>query len=137
MQFRKPIYDRLELSETIVHPSRDASAPPSTTIDRRPARRALILAVVALVAKIVVLPIMAGRTPQWSLPLTGSAWAATLLAVYAIHLARQVERAIDRTSDNQGRMMARYGLILGMATIAYTATLFVTSWIDRLIAYLQ
>lgn len=123
-------------AETIVHP--EGGGPPHVSIsaDGRPALLSLIIAAIALGAKIL-LPVMGRRAPQLSSLLTVLVWGATLLAVYAVYLARQAEHRIERTRDKRGRMVARYGLILGMATIAYAVSSFVTSSIDQVVGTLQ
>jgi hypothetical protein len=118
-------------SPETLHPIWDGPPPPSP-FDTRVARRSVIIAAIALVARIV-LPFFGRRGPTISVPLTALAWGMTLLGVYAIYLARQAERTIDTTRDRRGLMMAKYGKILGMATIAYAVSSFVTSSIDQLI----
>lgn len=122
-------------SEPVPHPMEAEPSAGATFPDRR-ALLSLIIAAIAMVARIA-LSLVARRAPVSSLHLTVSAWGTTLLAVYAIHLARQAERRIDSMRDKRELMMAKYGLILGMATIAYVVSVFVTSSIDQVISRLQ
>ncbi len=122
-------------SEPVLQPMEAEPSAGATFPDRR-AVLSLIIAVIAMAAKIV-LPLVATRAPASSLFLTVSAWGTTLLAVYAVHLARQAERPIDSIRDQQELRMAKYGLIIGMATIAYVVSVFVTSSIDQVISSLQ
>lgn len=128
--------DAEPLGETIVQPVGDGPAPASIAADGQPALLSLIIAAIALGARIL-LPVMASRAPQQSTLLTALVWGTTLLAVYAVYLARQAENRIDGTRDRRGLMVARYGLILGMVTIAYAASSFVTASIDQVIGSLQ
>lgn len=131
-RFRKPAYDGAEIaSEPVVRAISDGP-PASTSPGGRPALLSLIIAAIALAAEIVLL-IMAVRTPQVSSVLTVSACGTTLLAVYAIHAARQAERRSENTRDKRELTMARYGLILGMATIACVVSSFITWSIDQVI----
>jgi hypothetical protein len=77
-------------------------------------------------AKIGLL-LMARRAPQLLLLATILDWGAIILAVFAIHLARQAVRRLDNTSDKRGLMTAQYALILGWANIAYVIFSFVAS----------
>ncbi len=124
------------LAETVAQPLGGGPAPDAISVDGQRALFSLIIAAIALGARIL-LPVMARQAPQLSSLLSALAWGTTLLAVYAVYLARQAENRIDGTRDRRGRMVARCGLILGMATIAYTASSFVTSSIDRVISGLQ
>jgi hypothetical protein len=116
-------------AEPITHPIRGGSPHASIAEEERPAQLSVVVAAIALVARIL-LSVMGGRAPDWSSLLTVSAWGTTVLAVYAVVLARQAERRIDSTGDKREAMMARSGLILGMATVAYSVSSFVTSSID-------
>jgi hypothetical protein len=117
-------------SEIQAHPIWGGPRPDASPEDRRLARLSLIIAATALVADVIVLPILAWQwraSPQLSLLLLALTWGATLSAVYAIHLARRAVRRIDNTQDKRGLMTAQYGLMLAWAEIAWTVfTLFVS-----------
>ncbi len=123
-------------AETTARPMGDGSPPASISGGRRPAQLPLVIAATALGARILV-SVMAGRAPGSSSLLTLSAWGTTLLAVLAVFWARRAERRIDGARDERGLTMARYGLVLGMATIAYSVSSFVTSSIDLVVGELQ
>ncbi len=116
-----------------VHPMGDGRSPTSILTDGRPVFLSVVIAAVALVAEIVLSLIARQHSfLLWA----ASAWGITVLAVYAIHLARQTVRRVNATGDNRGLIEARYTLILGVATIAYVATVFITSAIDHVISNL-
>lgn len=123
-------------AETPARPMGGGSPPASISGGRRPAHLPLVIAATALGARIL-LSVMAGRAPGWTSLLTVSAWGTTLLAVLAVFWARRAERRMDGARDDRGLMMARYGLVLGMATIAYSVSSFVTSSIDLVVGELQ
>lgn len=100
--------------------------------DRRRAQRSVIIAAVALGVKLA-LPSLAAGAQQLSLLWFVVGWVTTLSAVYAIHLAWRVAGRIDGTSDGRAITMARYGLTLGMASLAYVASTLITSSIDQVI----
>jgi hypothetical protein len=100
--------------------------PAATAGDTRPALLSVVMAAIALLAKIVVLPLLSRREPQLLGLLAVFGWVATLLAVLAILMARQAERRIQLTRDKRGMMTAQLGLWLGWATVAYTALSLVT-----------
>ena len=124
------------LGEAIVQPAGGGPTSDAISVDGQPALLSLIVAAIALGARIL-LPVMARQAPQLSSLLTALVWGTTLLAVYAVYLARQAENRIHQTRDRRGLMVARYGLILGMATIAYAASSFVTSSVDHVISGVQ
>jgi zinc-ribbon domain len=110
----------------------DARIPASSPADRRRARSSLLIAAVALGAKLVVQLVSAGGEPPAS-PWFVVGWATTLLAVYAVFLGRRVTGRLEGERDERSLTMARYGLILGMASLAYVASAFITSSIDQAI----
>jgi hypothetical protein len=63
-------------------------------------------------------------------------WVGALVAVYAISLARKLERDAD-VAERRVVVLSRYGLILGMASLAVAASVLITSTIDRVIGNLQ
>ncbi len=82
---------------------------PATSADRRLALLSVLIAWIALLAKIGLHPV-ARRAPQLLLLVFVLDWRGTLLAVFAILLARRAVRRIDNTRDKRGVMMAQVGL---------------------------
>jgi hypothetical protein len=99
------------------------------------ARRSLTIAAVALGAELIA-PLLAAGVQQLSLVWSVLGWVGALVGVYAISLARKVERDAD-VADRRVVVLARYGLIVGMASLAVVATVLITSTIDRVIGNLQ
>jgi hypothetical protein len=117
--FRKPAHDGPEGSPTTdMAPIWGPPRPLTTPADRRLALLSVLIAAIALLAKIG-LYFLARRAPQLLLLATVLDWGATVLAVCAILLARQAVRRIDNTRDKRGVMTAQLGLMLGWANIAY------------------
>lgn len=112
--------------------SDERSLPGPMSADGRRAQRSLVMAAVALGAKLV-LPVVAGAVQQLSWVWSVLGWATTLVAVYAIYAARRVADRLDGTGDERARKMARFGLVLGMASLAYVVSVFVTSAIDQVV----
>jgi zinc ribbon protein len=124
-------------------PSREAQGdavaetrPAPAPLDGHAGRRSLIAAAAALGAKLL-LPLVgtAVEGPSWVWSLLG--WGTTLMAVYAIYLARQAGGRIEDTRDGGRPIAATYGLILGMVGLAYVASTFITSSIDRVVGSLH
>jgi hypothetical protein len=111
-----------------------AEAPPA--VDGPSARRSLAVAAVALAAMTlasVVPAAVEGASRVWSL----SAWVATLAALYAIHLARKAGGRLEDTRDERRPITAKYGLVLGMVTVAYALCTLITSSIDGVVGHLH
>jgi uncharacterized membrane protein len=107
---------------------------PASAEERR-AKRSVTIAAVALGAELV-LPLVAGWAQQLSLLWSVLGWVGALVAVYAISLARKLERDAD-VAERRVVVLSRYGLILGMASLAVAASVLITSTIDRVIGNLQ
>ena len=107
---------------------------PASAEERR-AKRSVTIAAVALGAELV-LPLVAAVAEQLSLLWSVLGWVGALVAVYAISLARKIERDAD-VAERRVVVMSRYGLILGMASLAVAASVLITSTIDRVIGNLQ
>jgi hypothetical protein len=107
---------------------------PASAEERR-AKRSLTIAAVALGAELL-LPLLAAWVQQLSLLWSVLSGVGALLAVYAISLARKIERDAD-VAERRVVELSRYGLILGMASLAVVATVLITSTIDRVIGNLQ
>jgi hypothetical protein len=106
---------------------------PASAEERR-AKRSVTIAAVALGAELV-LPLVAAWVQQLSLLWSALSGVGVLVAVYAISLARKIERDAD-VAERRVVVLSRYGLILGMASLAVVATVLITSTIDRLIGNL-
>jgi Flp pilus assembly protein protease CpaA len=78
------------------------------------------MALVALVAKIVVIPLLSRRAPQLLLELSVFDLVALGLAICAIVLARRAENRLMLTRDKRHLMTAQLGLWVGCATVIYT-----------------
>jgi hypothetical protein len=105
-----------------------------TSADKRTATRSFVLGAIALGVKLVVSLISAasGSLMLWIV----MAWATTLMALYAIYLAWQAPGRTGGTRDERGLMLAKYGLVLGMASVAYVVSMAITSLIDQVIGNL-
>jgi Flp pilus assembly protein protease CpaA len=90
------------------------------------------MAIVALVAKIVVLPLLARRAPQLLVELSVLSLVALGMAIYAIVLARRAEDRLMLTRDKRHLMTAHLGLWVGSAVVIYTVASFVFSLVTNI-----
>jgi hypothetical protein len=78
------------------------------------------VAVVALVARLVVLPFIARRAPQLLLEVAVFDLVALGLGIYAMVLGRRAENRIMLTRDKRHLMTAQLGMWVGCAVVIYT-----------------
>ena len=64
-------------------------------------------------------------------------WVTTLMAVYAIYLSRKAGGGIEDTRRERPSIGAKYGLVLGIVSLAYVLSTFITSSIDRVVGHLH
>jgi hypothetical protein len=105
------------------------------SFDRRLGRRSLVIAAAALAAKLLLL-LIAGATDEPSLPWSFVAWAATLTSAAAIHVAWKAGGGIEATPGDRGTAAATYGMILGVAGLAYAGSTLITWSIDQVLGAL-
>jgi hypothetical protein len=105
-------------------------------LDGHAGRRSLIVAAAALGAKLLLAlmgTVVDGSSWAWSL----LGWVTTLMAAYAIYLARRAGGRMQDARDERPPIAATYGLILGVVGLAYVASTFITSSIDRVVGSLH
>jgi hypothetical protein len=116
------------------HAAADEPLPASGSWDGRLARRALVLAAAAVGADLLFgLVASAVADLSWLWLLLG--WATALMALPAVNLARRAGGRVDGGPDKRRPISARYALILGMASLAYEASTFITWAIDHAIHF--
>jgi hypothetical protein len=116
------------------HADADEPLPASGPWDGRLARRSLVLAAAALGAGLLLrLVASAMGDPSWLWSLLG--WATALMALPAVSLARRAGGRVGGGPHGRGPISARYALILGMASLAYEASTFITWSIDHAIHF--